>query len=63
MKKLGQELVFATVPPTHHKLLLNVLKMHDNTKKLKSKREKERKAAGQGTGACTLHPTFETMHD
>eukprot|EP01048_Picozoa_sp_COSAG05_P036078 COSAG05_NODE_16046_length_354_cov_5.302428_1_plen_49_part_10 len=32
-----QELVFQTVPPTHHKLLLNVLKMHDNSKKLKLK--------------------------
>ena len=41
MRKLGQDLVFANVPATHHKLLLNICKMHDNTKKLKKKNMSE----------------------
>lgn len=41
MRKLGQDLVFANVPATHHKLLLNICKMHEKTKKLKKKSKPE----------------------
>jgi ribosomal RNA-processing protein 12 len=42
IRKLGQELVFANVPTTHHKLLLNICKMHQNAKKLKKKDKPEK---------------------
>jgi ribosomal RNA-processing protein 12 len=44
MRKLGQELVYGTVPETHHKLLVNITKMHENTQKMKKKKAKEHAA-------------------
>jgi len=41
IRKLGQELVFSHVPETHHKLLLNICKVHASTKKLKKKDKSE----------------------
>ena len=45
IRKLGEELVFEHVPATHHKLLQNILKMHQNAKKLK-KQAKKKEAGG-----------------